>query len=521
MEQWSKNIDFAALGKQFGTPLYVFNPQQLKRNVAAYLKLVGEAARIAYPVKANPSLAVLQELNKLGCGADCASNAEVNLAQQAGITIDRIIYNTPCPDLDLALFLLKNKGKVVIDSLEFLYELAEEINSESFSGDVLIRINPAINLSAQQSTEAQKILAHGSSQAKFGIAAEDLLLLKELPLKIRGLHMHAGSRINNLENFAVMIQYLHEIAQKLQYKGQKIEIINIGGGLGIPYTEEDFFPDISALAERLSPLMHKHKIYMVEPGNSLIGNTMGLITKIRQLKQIRGKRWGIIDVGCDQLINQIALRTPHQILNQEHRPLSNNGSDSLGGPLCFAGDVILERTDLANLKKGDTVFIQHTGAYCFALSNHFNGRFYQGMVRLEEDNRITWAHCPEKEYNDINNSTYCPDFTSLSKTADFHVWNENISVSENDTGNLIHLIESYLLESLKKIIARPSLTLAIDFAQVDFSQRNSPVKLELHLHCAMSFMIRNQRNQEFIHVRISESLLGLRAHWLIKIQENP
>lgn len=430
MEQWSKALDFAAIGDKYATPRYIFNPQQLHKNVAAYVQLVGSAAGIAYPVKANPALTVLHELGRLGCSADCAGEAEVSLAQEAGIPLSNIIYNTPCPDKALALFLLAHQGKVVIDSLEFLEELAHAFQGKEYPGILFLRINPALDLAYSTPMEAHKLLAHGASQAKFGIPAEELLALPHLPLNIQGLHLHIGSRMDRLDNYIIMLNYLHEIAHALNAQGQNITWINLGGGLGIPFHSEAVFPEIESFADAL----HSHLLagfrYMVEPGNSLVGNTMGLLTRVVQMKKMRGKRWGILDVGCDQLINQIALKTPHQILNAAHEPLAFSGPDSLGGPLCFAGDVLLPQTDLSKVAVGDVLFIQHTGAYCYALGNHFNGRYLQGILTVDATNQLREAHAVESLYQDLNHATYNPFSQHIDHLAHEHSGHIDVQVQD-------------------------------------------------------------------------------------------
>jgi diaminopimelate decarboxylase len=123
--------------------------------------------------------------------------------------------------------------------------------------------------------------------------------------------------------------------------------------------------------------------YFAEPGQSLVGNTMGLLMRVVALKRMRGRRWAIVDVGSDQLMKITTVSWHHQVLDQRGTALPTNGPDAVGGPLCFAGDTILPATDLGAVNEGEVMFLQHAGAYLEAIANRFNGRRSVGMVVLD------------------------------------------------------------------------------------------------------------------------------------------
>lgn len=528
MEKWSRQIDFNALGRYYGTPLYVFNEQQLHDNIKAYLRLTG--VHLLYPVKANPSLAVLTQLAEYQCGADCASAAEVHLAQQAGIPLEHIVYNTPCPDYDLVLFLLQNKAMVVVDSLEFLFHLASGLGRKRMPGKLLLRLNPGLPLTDKSDGDRQSVLAHGAASSKFGIASDDLLLLKTMPLPIHGLHLHIGSRMASVSQFVTQMNNLHEMAHYLKEKHhQPIEYLDLGGGLGISYSQNAHYPTIDELVDALNPLRQPQYHYLVEPGNSLVGNTMGLLTELKILKTLRDRRWGIVDVGCDQLINPIALKTPHQILNSRHEALPFEGADALGGPLCFAGDVLLETTDLSGVAQGDFLFIQHTGAYCYALNNHFNGRYLGGIVSMGRDGEFDYVHRPENVIWDSNNLTYNPhrvgkpsesrlkihsflnfDIYACEKY-DYLIKNKASFTGKNDWKTLMPVLCNLADVLLKD--AYPGASYSFRLVHFRFSQCKTNRIHDLHLWVHFSSPVL-EANRVIVHAKWLEASLGLEGEWV-------
>ena len=131
-----------------------------------------------------------------------------------------------------------------------------------------------------------------------------------------------------------------------------------------------------------------------------MGNAVALLAQILELKEMRGKRWGILDVGSDQLIKVTLLSWSHQIIDRNHRILPNEGPDAIGGPLCFAGDILLSSTNLEGLRPGDPLLIQHAGAYCFAVSNHFNGYHGPAHITVTESGDIHDAYRREDSFTD-------------------------------------------------------------------------------------------------------------------------
>jgi len=397
---WSRLIPLQKCLEEFGSPTYVASLPRLKKNVEDFTGFTGSPERIYYPVKANPTFAVLRALADQGVGADCSSIHEVNLARWAGIPWNRILYTSPVTDLKYALRLLKTGATVIIDNEADLRALDSMIHSGDTevqpTGKVFVRLNPETKIEYSEKADYQDLTAHASHSSKFGIPSEDLLQATDgIKLRISGLHLHVGTQMDHLDSFRAGLQTLHSCAELLLANGHPVRTLDLGGGLGIAFGPEDRFPSIKEYTSSLLPLCDPTRFdYAVEPGHALIGDAVCLLTQILKIKPSRGKTWGVIDVGTEQLAKVSLLKWQHRVLT-ENGELPWTGTDVLAGPLCFAGDTLLHQTNLSSLKEGDPLCIRDAGAYCFALSNHFNGRYAPGMVLIDENGVLIRAHEPE------------------------------------------------------------------------------------------------------------------------------
>ncbi len=376
MSDWVRDIDWEAWDARVGSAAWVVHAGRIRERVAAFVRFTGDAAGVLYPVKANPASAVLSLLAAEGAGADCATRYEIRLALWAGIPAERIVYNSPVPDLDVARWLLAEGGHVVVDDLCDIERLDEDFRNhrEGFVGRVFVRLNPDIPLHYAQDAAYQSLTAHAARTGRFGLPSEVLVgAAADLSLPIAGLHVHVGTQMDHLEAFEATLSHLHEVADHLRALGHPVAHIDLGGGLGIPFSDDAEFPTVDAFSERLGRLRRPEFTYAVEPGHALVGDAVVLLTRLLRIKTVRGKRWGIASVGTDRLAKVTLLDWRHRI-HSAKGPLPNAGDDALAGPLCFAGDVLLPNTDLSGLEEGALLAIRDVGAYCAALNNHFNGR---------------------------------------------------------------------------------------------------------------------------------------------------
>jgi diaminopimelate decarboxylase len=393
LERWSSRLDLRGLQAEFGSNVWVVSAERLAQNLAAWARVAGSVDRIAYPVKANPSPAVLEILASLGARAECASRAEVELAKLAGFGLERIVFNSPSADARYAGRLLRDGATVVADSRETLAALDAFAAAAggAVRGRLFIRVNPAIDIRYRRSESWSELTSHAKRTGKFGIPSEEVVdaVAALTAIEVTGLHAHAGTQMDHVAPFVALAEHLTALADEIAAAtGHRVVTLDLGGGLGIPFSEADDFPSIEAFADAVRPSLSPRFDHWFEPGHALVGDAVALLATVTGLKSVRGRRWAIADVGTDQLAKITLLDWRHPVLGPDGRRLPTEGPDALGGPLCFSGDVLLPATDISGLEEGDPILVQPAGAYCASLSNTFNGRRSGGTAVIRADGSI-------------------------------------------------------------------------------------------------------------------------------------
>lgn len=398
---WPKLLDINQIKEQFGSPAWIISEKQLIDNVHSFTRFTGDKSRIFYPVKTNPSLTILQILAKIGAGADCASQLEINLALLAGIELKNISYNTPVQDIQICESLLLSGANVVMDDINTIIGLQNLVNNVSYKGKLFLRLNLPEYIGYLNQNTNQDLMGHGHKSSKFGIPLEEIeVILKQITIPISGLHVHVGTQMDNMKSFEHAILSLNNLAENLKNLGHIITDINLGGGLGIPFESSQEFPSLNYWCNNMTLLKNENIKYSVEPGHALIGNAVNLLTCIQTVKESRGKKWAIVDVGTDQLAKVTLLKWPHRILSKSGEEI-RCGNDAIAGPLCFAGDTLKENINANNLKKGDPLLVTEAGAYTFSLSNKFNGRTAPKWLLLNLDGELIQTMEKESIYDEL------------------------------------------------------------------------------------------------------------------------
>jgi diaminopimelate decarboxylase len=475
---WPKSLDVDKINDQFGSPSWIIYEKQLIENVNSFANFTEDKCRIFYPVKTNPSLTVLMLLAKLGTGADCASQLEINLALFAGIKINNISYNTPVQDIQICESLLISGANVVMDDINSILELQHLLRNIKYKGKLFLRVNLTENIGYMIHNENQELMNHGHESSKFGIPVENLeSILKLISIPISGLHVHVGTQMDNMESFEHAILSLNELTETLKSHGHFISDINLGGGLGIPFDTDHEFPSLDYWCHKMTSLKKENIKYSVEPGHALIGNCVSLMTVVQTIKESRGKKWVIVDVGTDQLTKVTLLKWPHRILNSKGYELQN-GNDAIAGPLCFAGDILRENINSEHLQKGSPLLITETGAYTFSLSNRFNGRTAAKWLLINLKGEIYQTMEKESLYDELQYLKY--NWTSL----------KNSNSSQPIDLNSIQLLSSnYLYKECE--------TDSFNYIKVNYESKNE-----------YTFTIKTSSSVDFISMPFAIRIMG-------------
>jgi diaminopimelate decarboxylase len=372
-----------ALAQRFGTPLYVYSRQAMRAAFAAYASaLQGRRHLVCYAMKANSNLAVLQTFAEAGAGFDIVSGGELARALAAGADPSRIVFSGVGKTraemrraLEVGVRCFNVESEAEIDVLD---AVARELGRRA---PVSLRVNPDVDAGTHP------YISTGLKSNKFGIAharaLEAYRHAAALPgLRVVGIDCHIGSQITTLGPYVDALDRVLDLVEAVEAAGIPIEHVDVGGGLGITYTDEAP-PDASELVarvlERIDARGHGHRELMFEPGRSLVGNAGVLLTEVLYLKrgdQSAGsgdaKHFCIVDAAMNDLLRPAMYQAWMAIEPCMVRDTAPERWDVVG-PVCESGDW-LGRDRLLAVQPGDTLAVLSAGAYAMAMAGNYNSR---------------------------------------------------------------------------------------------------------------------------------------------------
>ena len=381
-------VDTAALAREHGTPLYVMDENMIRESCRGYNDVLRDeyAGRglICYASKAFSCKEIYRIVDAEGLGADCISDGEMYTALAAGMPAEKIVlHGNSKTDTELAMAVDKGIGRIVADNLTELERLNRIAATRGKTAKVLLRIKPGIDAHTHEFVQTGQIDSKFGFALETGEALEAVKIAAAYPnLELAGLHCHIGSQILETEPFAeaarVMLRFMNEIRTEL---GITLTELNLGGGPGIRYTEEDDpkpFGDIvrailTALKETCASLDFPEPFVLFEPGRSIVGGAgLTLYTVMAQKTIPNVRTYVLIDGGmCDN--PRYALyqsRYEALIANRADQPRSE--TVTVGGKCCESGDLIGEHMPLQDAEPGDTLAVLATGAYNYSMAMNYN-----------------------------------------------------------------------------------------------------------------------------------------------------
>ncbi len=378
MEDFRKILDVATGVR---TPFFVYDASTMRDKHRLLREGLNPQFEIFYALKSNPNIRVAQIMSQLGLGADVASSGELELAEIAGFLSEKISFAGPGKTEDeLKIAIEKNLSFISIESIQELllvHSIAQQLNKIACVG---VRVNPARPLKSSG-------MIMGGESTQFGIDEEQLAdffrALKHLShVQFKGLHVFAGSQILNHTVLLDSFENVMRIALMIKDSyGAKLDIINFGGGFGIPYFKNEKVLDIHAFSAGLKDLLSKYNFFgmfpgtrfFVEAGRYLVGESGYYVTKILYKKVSRGKTFLITDGGMNHHLaatgnlGQILQKNYHiKILNKIDEPCDEKVS--IAGPLCTPLDILANNIMLPHASPGDLVCICNSGAYGYSAS---------------------------------------------------------------------------------------------------------------------------------------------------------
>ena len=410
----AEDVSVAQLAAEVGTPFYCYATATLQRHYRVLAEaFAGQSALICYAVKANSNQAVLRTLARLGAGMDVVSEGELRRALAAGVPPGKIIFaGVGKTREEIAFALEQDIFGFNIESEPELKVLSEEAVRLGRTARIALRVNPDVDAK----THAK--ISTGKAENKFGIPyAQSPRLYAEartLPgIAVTGIHMHIGSQITALEPFRNAFRLMRELAQALVRDGHRLEHLDIGGGLGVPYTSEgEVAPPPSAYAAIAKEMLGDLGLKLIlEPGRVIVGNAGILVARVLYAKEGIDKTFTVVDAAMNDLIRPTLYEAQHEIwpVVQEKGGMPPMVQDVVG-PVCETGDYLALERKLPPLEPDDLVAVMTAGAYGAVMASTYNARLLVPEVLVDGERYCVVR--PRGTYGDLIGLDRVPDWLS-------------------------------------------------------------------------------------------------------------
>ena len=375
------------LARRFGTPLYAYSRASMLAALAAYQRaLVGRDHLICYAIKANSSLAVLQTFAQAGCGFDIVSGGELERVLAVGVPASKVVFSGVGKTraemkraLEVGVMCFNVESEAELDVL------SQVAASLAKTARVSLRINPDVDAGTHP------YISTGLKDNKFGIAHDRALECyvhaAALPgLEVVGIDCHIGSQITDTGPYLNALDRLLDLVESIEARGITIHHLDLGGGLGITYTDET--PPsaevlVKSLLERVDARGHGHRKIMFEPGRSLVGNAGLLVSEVLYVKPGEQKNFCIVDAAMNDLMRPAMYQAWMGIVACEKRDEREAVYDVVG-PICESGDWLGRDRSLA-VQAGDFVAVLSAGAYGMTMASNYNTRGRAAEVMVSGD----------------------------------------------------------------------------------------------------------------------------------------
>ena len=384
-ELFCEEVPIRHITEQVGTPCYIYSHRTLIRHFHAFDQAFNAIPHIvAFAMKSNSNLTVLRLLAKEGSGADIVSGGELFRALAAGIAPNKIVFAGVGKSKEEIQYALESDILMFnVESPEELHQINEVAGSMNVRAKVALRINPDID------PQTHPYISTGLKKSKFGIGAdralEEFNAAGNLPhIQVVGVHSHIGSQLTQVTPFVDALKKAIGLIQTLQAKGMHIQYLNIGGGLGITYSDETP-PHPKQLAEAISPLLQSVSCKIImEPGRSIVGNAGILVTKVLYNKEGANKHFVIVDAAMNDLLRPSLYEAHHDIQPVKKKESSAINIVDVVGPICESGDFLAKDRKMPQCDPGDLLAVMSAGAYGFTMASNYNSRPRVPEVLVQE-----------------------------------------------------------------------------------------------------------------------------------------
>jgi len=364
--------DLGELAKKFGTPLYVYDLDGIKKRAQSLKSHLPNNCLIHYAMKANSNLQILKLFRQLNIGVDVVSGGEMNLAFRAGFKPDQVVFSGVGKSAEeIQLAIRKNIRSINVESLAELHRILKLAQSLRKVARISLRLNPNVN------ARTHKHITTGKDYNKFGLSKLELkeclpiLRCNKHHLQLVGLTFHLGSQIQSLAPYKIAVKRVKGLLQELIEDGHPLEHLSVGGGLGIRYFKEKPM-DIRAFGNFMKKTFKNLPVRpMCEPGRILVGEFGVLLTKVQYVKKTGRNNFAIVDTGMHHLMRPALYNAYHEIIPLKKK---DKGVEvfEIVGPICESTDVLGRDRKFSALTSDDYLAILNSGAYGYVMANFYN-----------------------------------------------------------------------------------------------------------------------------------------------------
>ncbi|MDX1949261.1 MAG: diaminopimelate decarboxylase [Rickettsiales bacterium] len=369
-----ENLAINEIAKKVGTPFYCYSKKQFENNYKEFKQNFSDyPTTICFAVKSCPNIHILKLLASLGSGADTVSQGEIIRALKAGIKPEKIVFSGVGKTKEEIKFALqKNIGQLNAESLEELEIIDKIAGLLKKKAKVSLRVNPDVD------GKTHEKITTGRKHDKFGIPLEDAKKYYDSAakldnIKIEGIACHIGSQITDIEPFKQAFQKVAEFANTLKKRGFELKRLDLGGGVGIKYKNEETISIKDYAKAIISAVKSTGLKLFLEPGRRISGDAGILVTEVQFIKNTGERQFAILDAGMNDLARPAIYGAYHEIIQVRDKDGEKKNYDIVG-PVCESSDIFGRDRKLFDLKAGELLVILNAGAYGASMASNYNTR---------------------------------------------------------------------------------------------------------------------------------------------------
>ena len=403
-----EGVPIKNIADEVGTPFYLYSYHTLVRHFTVFDEAFKSITHlVCFSAKANSNLALLRLFANLGGGVDVVSGGELYRALKGGADPRKIVFSGVGKREDEIKYALETGILMFnVESSQELSAINEVAGRIGKKANIAIRVNPDID------PKTHPYISTGLKQNKFGIdilrAPMAYRLASQLPnLKIVGIDCHIGSQLIEVEPIVQALRKLKQLVEDLRKEGIEIQYLDLGGGLGITYDDEEPPHPMEYASNILDEIKGFGCILILEPGRVIVGNAGILVTKVLYTKENEEKRFFIVDAGMNDLVRPSYYGSYHQILPVKEETREEVVADIVG-PLCESGDFLAKGRKIPKVDPGELIAVMSAGAYGFVMSTNYNSRTKVAEVIVRDDQMFVIRQ--RESYEDLIRGEKIPEF---------------------------------------------------------------------------------------------------------------